>query len=130
MESGFFDKNSVKFKDVEIEFDENDDILKCIKQIMIDNNTSKVEVQEFKGFVKDLTVNHIQGGTLKSTVYDTEKEVIKGQGEFKLDFANKKTLFGRIRIVYLENGKHFDGIMAKALAGKNLILKLRFAEYV
>jgi len=128
MNSAYFNNNQVTFKEIELEFDENDDILKNVKIAMKENEISKAEIIEFKGFVKDTTINYVQGGTLKSTQHEGEREVLKGTGEFKLDYKDN-SMFGRIRMQYIENGKHFDGILAKGVAGKELKLKMRFAIY-
>jgi hypothetical protein len=63
-----------------------------------------------------MTLNYIERGSLKSIKVEKPVEVTKGVGEFKIDYSHNNDIFGRVRIVYKDNGKNFDGILAKDLS--------------
>ena len=127
MDAAFFDKDKIRFKELELEFEDNDDILANIKDAFNQYNISKGEVIKVEGYIKNFSLNYFQRSSLKNIQIIEPKKIVKAQGEFKYDFINK-SLFGRIRIVYENNGKRFDGILLRGRATEGLKIKIRFME--
>ncbi len=122
MNSEMFDPNKSKMREMEIELDQNDDVLDCLKQVMKENNIHQANVIGFTGNVLSLGVNYFENSTLKNVKYFEPHEITRGLGELKYDFI-KDSVFGRVRINYIHKGKTFDGILmnAKAIAGFKIV---------
>jgi len=118
---------NANMKDLEIVLDEGDDILKCIKIAMKQNNISKADIIEMTGKIKEFTVNYFIRTNLKAVDIEEPKEIFKADGEFKYEFA-RDHMFGRIRLLYNDQGKTFEGRLQKGKAVQDLKLVLRYME--
>jgi hypothetical protein len=52
MDSAYFNNNSAEFKDIDVELEEGEDILKCIKQVLVENNISKGQILDLMVLLK------------------------------------------------------------------------------
>lgn len=127
MNSEMFDSNKLKMKEMEIELDQNDDILECLKQVMKENNVHQANVTIFQGNVLSLSVNYFENSTLKNVKYFEPHEITRGLGELKYDFI-KDSVFGRVRINYIHKGKTFDGILMTAKASEGFKIAFTFLQ--
>ena len=125
MDSQYFDNNKFQMNEMELIFDDNDNVLDGIKQAMYEHNISKAEIVGFKGKIRNISLNYFQKSSMKSIQIIEDKEVIRASGEFKFDFV-RNTNFGRIRIMYKDEGKTFEGILVKAKAVDGLKITLRY----
>lgn len=115
-------KEPIRKKILTINFEENEDIYMCIKQVMIENNLKKVCVENCNGKLKSGTINYFSRNFFKKIDF-VEKEIIKVSGEIKL----KQELFGNIKICTNER-RPLQGTLVKGIAGKDFCLKLSFFE--
>jgi predicted DNA-binding protein with PD1-like motif len=128
MDSEFFNRDKVKIKDLVLVLDDGDNILDCIKQGMIENHVSKAEIIGFEGSIKNATVSYFQRSTMRNVELNDTKKVVKANGDFKMDFADNHRVFGRIRLIYLENDKTFEGILVRGHAAGELKITLQYME--
>ena len=129
MEATYFDKNKFKMKDLELIFDDNENVLEGIQKAMYEHTISKAEVIGFEGKIRNISINYFQKSSMKNIQIIESKEVVKAKGEFQLDFT-RNTIFGRVRIMYKDMGKTFEGILVKAKAVDGLKITLRYLETV
>lgn len=127
LDSQMFDKSKNKVKEITLSFDENDDIMPSVIQAMKENKINKATILSFKGKLKDATINYFQKSQIKSYSFIDPKEVIRGNGEFKLDPKDGQ-LFGRIRMNFNDNGKTAEGILIRGIACDGLTLILQYVD--
>ncbi len=110
---------------LELVFDDGDDILKGLKETMSENGIKKMEIIEFVGKIKNFTVNYFLQNNLRTLEVQDEKEVVRAKGELLFE-PTHNALFGRIRFVYRDKDKTFEGIMIKAEACQDLKLSFKY----
>lgn len=128
MDSEFFDNKKGKMKELEMVLEDGEDIMESIKTAMIQNNISKGEIVRFEGKIKDANITYFQKSVLKNVEFDDPKEVVRANGEIKIDYSDNNRLFGRIRLIYMDSGKSFEGMMQRAKASGDFIIAIKYFQ--
>lgn len=114
-------------KELTLELSEDEDILECIKQGMMQNNVTQAKVKEIQGKIKQGTVTYFLGPKFKSKEIENEN-VLKASGQYELKGAKKDELFGNLHIVLGTEWKKNTVTITKATATEGLKIMLSFIE--
>ena len=115
-----FNKKGEK-KILRVILDEDDAILTCIKKAMKENNVGDCKVENAEGYVKEATVNYMEGSTYKSKVFKDTK-VFMASGHFKLNFDE---LFGVLHLS-LGDKRPVSTTFVKGTAKQGLEIRLSY----
>ncbi|MBS3061989.1 MAG: hypothetical protein J4215_05395 [Candidatus Diapherotrites archaeon] len=121
-ESMLWTKNATK-RILQLVFDENDDVLKCLETAMIEHNIHEVTIIEATGNIKSGIGNYLLGSRLFSYNFDNTR-IKMTTGHFK---RSKDGLFGVLKIIPQDDNNHVT--IAKAIAGPDLELKVSYYEF-
>jgi hypothetical protein len=100
-----------------LELDENDDVLKCIKQGMLDNNIKEANVKAINGKMLNGLINAKEGRTRVE-----DAELINAKGKFK--FGGDE-LWGSIE-VFTEGIKPIVGPLLQGKAAQGLTITFEY----
>ena len=117
-----FDKKGSK-KNLVLILDEDDGVIECIKQGMLEHKLELVKVESIEGSIKEAVINFFECGHFKSAVIKN-KVLLKVSGNFKLNYGE---LFGQMKIVTDERPP-IHGTLVRAKANQDLKLTLSFIE--
>lgn len=123
LESMFWQKKAIE-RNIVLKFDEGDDVLKCLEQVMHEHKILKANVVEFTGHIKNGAGNYIQGSQFMTKNFDNTG-IKKATGYFTIN--PKVGLFGVLKIIPADLDNHVT--IAKAFAMPDLELKLQYYDY-
>ena len=113
-------------RNMKLILEEDENILTCIKQGMIEHNVPEVKIISMTGKIKTGIMSYLDGS--KYIVYNFDnKEVMLAGGHYKLSFGD---LFGSLRITVKENKVPVNGVFSKGRAAEGLEINMEFIELV
>jgi hypothetical protein len=120
--SSMYWQKKAKKKEMVLQFDDEDDILKGIETAMRENGLDETNVLEAKGKIKSGLGNYVQGSQYLTKQFDNT-EIKIATGHFEL----KRELFGVLKIIPTDLNNHVT--IGKAKAAQGLEMKLSYYEY-
>ncbi|MDD5163947.1 MAG: hypothetical protein PHD95_07135 [Candidatus ainarchaeum sp.] len=120
--SSMYWQKKAKKREMVLQFDDDDDILKGIETAMRENGIDETNVIEAKGKIKSGLGNYVQGSSYMTKEFkNTEIKIATGH------FELKRELFGVLKIIPTDLNSHVT--IGKAKAEQGLEMKLSYYEY-
>ena len=113
-------------KQLRLVFDENDDVIKLMKEEMRKHELESCMVIEGEGRIKQGTLEYFAQGKLKSKQLRNAK-LLSAAGKFHKEGTE---YLGALQVIVNEElGKQAQGKLTEARAGKHCTLTLKFYEF-
>ena len=111
-------------KDLNLVFDEGDDVLAGLKRAIVENNIREATAVLAEGELKDATINYFNHAKFVSTELKNGR-IISCSGRF---MNLKDGVYGDMHVGFMLGMQMWDGTLVKAVAKNGFQLTLRFHQ--
>ncbi|MBT4192657.1 MAG: hypothetical protein HOE11_05085 [Candidatus Diapherotrites archaeon] len=116
-------KEKISIKNLKLFLDEDDVIIDCIKQGMVEHTINECNVTSVNGKIKSGLISYMDKSRFKSAELNNQ-EILKASGNFK---CNYNDFCGKLN-VFTAGRKPLSGSLTKGIAQQDFEIILRFIQ--